>query len=195
MLQIFGIIAGLLAVICHIPYLIDIFKGTTKPERASWLIWSVLGTVAFFSQLAKGATDSLWLNGLDTLGSTVTFILAIKFGMGGLAKRDIASIIFAIGGMALWFVTKEPMVALIIVVLVDFAGSILTIIKAYETPETETLSTWIILFFSGMLAAVSVGELNFSLLLYPMYIGLINGATGVAILLGRRKAHGRINKN
>lgn len=187
MLQIFGLLSGILASISHIPYIIDIFKGTTKPERATWLIWSVLGVTAFFSQLSKGATNSLWLNGLDTGGAILTFILSIKFGMGGLAKRDIITLIFAFLGIVMWYFTKEPMAALIIVVLVDFAGSILTVTKAYEAPKTETLSTWIILFFSGMFAAISVGELNFSLLLYPIYIGLINGATGIAILLGRKK--------
>lgn len=187
MLQVFGLLAGILAVTSHIPYFVDIIKGTTKPERASWLIWSILGSIAFFSQLAKGATNSLWLNGLDTFGTAIIFICSTKTGAGGLTKKDILSLIFALSGITLWFFTKEPMVALIIIIIVDFSGAVLTIAKAYESPETETLSTWFILLASGLLAAISVGELNFSLLLYPIYIGLINGATGLAILLGRKK--------
>lgn len=188
MLQTFGLIAGILAAVSHLPYFVDIIKGTTKPERASWLIWSVLGSIAFFSQLAKGATDSLWLNGGDTLGVVITFVLAIKFGVGGLVKRDIASLIFATFGLVLWFLTKEPLAALIIVILVDFAGAILTVIKSYEDPGSETLATWIICSIAGVFAVLSIGEFNLVLILYPLYICLINGATALAILVGKRKS-------
>jgi len=187
-LSFFGLISGLLACISHIPYLIDILKGTTKPERASWLIWLVLGSISFFSQMAKGATDSLWLVGGDTLGTVLTFILAIKFGVGGLAKRDLVSLAFAFLGLVLWFFTKEPLTALIIVILVDFAGAILTVIKSYEDPGSETLATWVLCSIAGFFAVLSVGEFNLILLLYPLYLCFINGATAVVILVGKRKS-------
>lgn len=185
LLEILGIISGILAIIGHIPYIRDIILKRTKPERASWLIWSVLGGIAFFSQLAKGATNSLWL-GLDTVGVIVTVILSIKYGMGGFAKRDLFSLIFASIGIVLWFFTKEPIAALIIVILVDFAGAILTITKSYEHPETETLSTFVLCSIAGFFAVLAVGELNFPLLLYPFYIGVINGITALAIILSPR---------
>ena len=64
MFQFLGLLSGVLSGGSYIPYLRDIFRHTTKPERASWLIWAVLGSIAFFSQLAEGATWSLWLTGL-----------------------------------------------------------------------------------------------------------------------------------
>lgn len=51
--QIFGYLSGVLALIAFFPYYRDIFRGKTKPERASWLIWGILDLVALFSQLAK----------------------------------------------------------------------------------------------------------------------------------------------
>lgn len=69
MLQIFGYMSGIISIICILPYLRDIFRHTTKPERASWFIWTVLGSIAFFSQYAKGATDSLWMTAAQTLVS------------------------------------------------------------------------------------------------------------------------------
>ena len=89
MLKTLGLLSGFLSIIMYIPYLRDIFHHTTKPERASWLIWSVLGGIAFFSQFAKGATNSLWLTGAQTLGVFVVFILSLRYGVGGLVKRDI----------------------------------------------------------------------------------------------------------
>ena len=187
MLQIFGILAGILSGAAYIPYIQDIFAKKTKPERASWIIWGVLTGIAFFSQLAKGASNSLWLSGLETLGISIVFLLSIKHGVGGWTKRDIFILITATAGLALWYVTKEPAVALYIIIAVDATGTIPTIIKSYEAPETETLTTWIMVAIAGIIAMLSVGSWNIILLSYPIYIFLGNFSTAAAMLLGRRR--------
>lgn len=186
-LQILGLTSGILGLVYCFPYIRDILLHKTKPERASWLIWSVLGSISFFSQLAKGATNSLWMTGADTLGVVVIFLLALKYGEGGLAPRDIKALIVASLGLVIWYFTKEPAFALFIVILVDGAGAILTILKAYEDPGSETMSAWFISGLSGFVAALSVGSLNWILLSYPLYIGIANWAVIVAMLLGKRE--------
>lgn len=188
MLEIIGLISGLLAVVAASPYIRDIVRKTTKPERASWLIWTVLGGIAFFSQLAKGATNSLWMTGISTLCVLTVFLLSLKHGEGGLVKRDIAALSFAFVGLVLWYFTKDALVALIIVILVDLSGSILTITKSYNEPETETLSTWVLASISGLFGALSVGSFDWVLLMYPGYILLANAAVTIALIFGKRKS-------
>lgn len=53
MSQFLGLVSGLVSIICYLPYIRDILKKTTKPERASWLIWTALGSIAFFLNLLK----------------------------------------------------------------------------------------------------------------------------------------------
>ena len=36
------------------PYIINTIKGRTRPERITWLIFSVLGLIAFVSQFYLG---------------------------------------------------------------------------------------------------------------------------------------------
>lgn len=187
MLQVLGLIAGFLSLVMFVPYIRDIFRHTTKPERASWLIWSVLGGIAFFSQLAKGASDSLWLTGVQTLGVFVIFILSIRYGAGGLVKRDIAALIAAGFGLLLWYLTNEAAIALLFVIVIDAIGGWLTVLKSYEDPGSETLSTWVLSGTSGVFAALAVGSVNYILLAYPVYIIAINYAVVIAILAGRRR--------
>lgn len=187
MFQILGILSGLASAICHLPYIRDTIFNKTKPERATWLIWSVLGSIAFLSQLAKGATNSLWLPFFDTLGVVVIFFLSIKFGVGGLIKRDIVALVVAFLGLILWWFFQEAALALILVIIIDVAGAIPTIIKSYKNPESETLSTWILSSLSGFLGMLAVGSINPVLLVYPIYIWLINLITAGTIILGRRK--------
>lgn len=184
-LEVLGILGGILATIGIIPYIHDILRGTTKPERATWLIWTVLGSIAFFSQMAKGATNSLWMTGLETLGQAVVLILAFKFGRGSLQKKDTIALLIAALGLILWYFTKEASIALFIVIGIDFTGSVLTIQKSYEKPQTETLSTWVLAFIGGLLTILAVGKLDGILLSYPVFITVINGSIALSILLGR----------
>lgn len=186
-LQIFGLLSGLIAGISYFPYIWDILKKSTKPERASWFIWSILGLVAFFSQLAKGATNSLWLTGVEVFFVFLIFLLSVKFGVGGLNTRDSAALFAASLGLILWYFTKEAATALIITILVDLTGTLLTVLKSFENPESETLLTWFLIGVSGILAMMAVGRFNVVLLLYPSYIACANLAVVLAIILGKRK--------
>lgn len=182
-----GVLSGLVGIGALIPYIIDTIKGTTKPERAAFLIWSVLGGIAFASQYASGAGASLWMVGLQTIGVVIVFALSIKHGEGGIVKRDMIALVLAALGLVLWYFTSRAYYALFITILVDAIGAVLVLFKAYYDPESETLSTWIFSGLSGLLALVSVGKLDWILMAYPMYIFLINFCTTTAILMGKRR--------
>lgn len=187
MLQIFGYLSALLSIVMILPYIRDIFHLETKPERGSWFIWTTLGIIAFFSQLAKGATDSLWLTAGQTFSVLIIFLLSLKYGHGGLEKRDLKALIGAGIGLILWYITREAAVALFFVIFVDGIGTLLTVLKAYEDPRSETLSTWAISGTSGIFGMLAVGNLNFVLLVYPFYIMLANYIIVGAILLGNKQ--------
>jgi len=187
MLQTLGLLSGLISVICYFPYVRDILRKTTKPERASWLIWTVLGSIAFFSQLAEGASNSLWMVAIQTVLCGLVFILSLHHGEGGLLKRDIVALLIAALGLLVWFFTKEAAYALFIVIAVDAAGASLTILKSYKDPGSETMSTWFLSGLSGFVSMLAVGSLNWVLLSYPIYIWLVNWVVVAAMLLGSKR--------
>ncbi len=182
----FGLLSGILSAACYIPYIRGIIRQEVKPERASWLIWSVLTVIGFFSNLAIGATHSLWLPGIQGLGVIIVFLLSLRIGYGGLLRRDIVTLILSALTLAIWYFTKQPLIALYLTVLIDCMGGYLTIVKAYEEPQTETPLTWALSGLAGFFAILSVGRWEVSLLLYPLYIFLVNSAVVGAILLGKR---------
>lgn len=187
MFKVLGIASGLIPLIGILPYVRDILRKTTKPERASWFIWMVLGGIAFFSQLSKGATNSLWLAGMSVLSVTIVFLLALRYGEGGLDRRDVIALIVSFFGLVLWYLTKDATIALLLVIAVDTSGSVLTTMKAYEDPGSETMITWFLDGIAGLLSAISVGAFNWILLVYPLYICVANLAVVGAMLLGKKK--------
>jgi len=182
----FGYISGICIVLSFLPYLISMFAGKTKPERASWLIWSILGGIAFFSQLAKGAGSSLWLPGVQTCGDLLIFVLAIRYGMGGFAKRDRWGLAVAAMSLILWYVTHEAAVALILAIIMDASGAVLTVMKAYEHPATEPITAWILTMLGALCAIFAVGSWNWILLIFPLYSFIGNAVIVASIRLGKR---------
>lgn len=187
MLQTLGIASGILVGISYIPYVKDIFLHTTKPERASWFIWSVLGGIAFFSQLAEGASWSLWLTGIETIGVLFIFLLSMIYGVGGWTQRDIIALTAAGIGLILWHFTQHAFIALFISIFIDVIGTSLTVIKAYQDPGSETFSTWVLVAIAGILSMCAVGMVDLVLLSYPFYIFLSNIAVVIAMILGKSK--------
>lgn len=185
--QLFGYISGILITLEFLPYIRDILRLKTKPQRTTWFLFFILGGIAFFSQLAKGASDSLWLPGIITIGVTIIFLLSLKYGVGGLQKKDYFVLLFAFLGLIAWYFTKEPAVALYIVILIDAAGTYLTAEKAYHHPESETILLWIFSSVAGFFAMLAVGKWDIILLSYPFFIFLADAAIVSAICLGKRK--------
>jgi hypothetical protein len=151
-----------------------------------------IGWYCFLFAVGKRSYKFLWLTGIDTLGVTVTFILSLKYGKGGFTRRDVIALVVALSGLVIWYFTKEAAFALYIVILVDFAGSSLTILKAYEDSSSETMTIWVLSGFSGLFAALAVGSLDWVLLSYPIYILLANWAVVIALVLGKNKLHTKI---
>jgi len=184
---VFGVLAGLASVANTVPYVRDVFRGTTCPHRGSWLIWAVTASVVCASQRADGASWSLIMAGAQAVLTAGVFLLAIPRGQGGLTAGDATMVALAGAGVAGWMVADEPMVATISVIAADLIAAGLMVPKTYRDPGSETLATFALASLGGVLAAGAVGTGDASLLLYPLYFCAINGA--IALLIAQRRSH------
>ena len=85
-----------------------------------------------------------------------------------------------------WIAADEPIVATVCVIAADLVGAAMMIPKTYRDPESETLITFAFASVGGALAAGAVGAVDVSLLLYPVYYCVINGA--IALLICERRS-------
>ncbi len=182
----FGIASGVLSTFAYIPYIIDTIAGRTRPQRASWLIWSVLGSIAFLSQIYEGASTSLWFAGVQITGTIVVLLLSIRVGKGAyLSRTDCIILAAATLGLVLWYFTESAAYALAITITISLLGGIATVLKAYRDPDSETLITWAVSLLASICAILSVGTINLIILAYPLYLFTLYLAFVVAIILGR----------
>ena len=180
-----GLAAGLIGVLDTIPYVRDTLRGSTRPHRGTWLIWGVLAVVVSLSQYADGASWSLVMAGVQAVLTSLVFVLSVRRGEGGVSRADITMIAIAGAGVTGWIVADEPIVATACVVAADLIGAGLMVPKTYRDPDSETLITFAFASLGGALAAGAVGAIDVSLLLYPVYYCVINGA--IALLIWERR--------
>jgi hypothetical protein len=181
-----GVLAALVGIADTIPYVRDTLVRSTQPHRGTWLIWAVLALVACLSQRADGASWSLVMAGTQVVLTTSIFVLAIRLGTGGVSLIDTFMITVAAAGVAGWLLADEPIVATVFVVGADLIAAAMMVPKAHRDPHSETLSTFALASLGGALAAGAVGVPDVSLLLYPTYYCLVNGA--IALLIGHRRS-------
>ena len=186
-LLLFGIASGVLSSFAFIPYIIDTIRRLTQPQRASWLIWSVLGSIAFVSQVYEGATDSLWFAGVQVSGTLLVFVLSVWVGIGSyLSKTDYLILLIALMGLVLWYFTDTAAYMLAITISISLLGGVPTVIKAHRNPDSETLITWVASLIASVCALLSVGKIDLIILAYPLYLFTLYLAFVTAILAGRR---------
>jgi hypothetical protein len=182
---VFGVLAGLVAAACTVPYVRDTLRGETVPHRGSWLIWSVLEVVALEAQRADGATWSLIPLMIQALGTCLVWTLSLWFGSGGLGRVEFALLALAGLGIVGWLVIQRPVVATACAIAADLVGAIMMAPKAWRDPHSETLSTFVLASASGVLMVGSVGSLSTALLMYPVYFVVVNAVLAGVILHGR----------
>ena len=181
----FGSVATLLSIIAYLPYILHTLQGQTRPHRACWLIWSVLATISFFSQLHEGATTSLGFSAAQAGCTTLVFLLSVVRGQGAFMTRTDATVLsVALLGLGLWYATDSATYASLISIAISLMGGMLTVQKTYWFPNSETMTTWALSFVAACCAILSVGALDWVLLAYPLYLFVLNGAILGAWALG-----------
>jgi hypothetical protein len=183
-----GVLAGLAGLVGTAPYVRDVVARSTRPQCGTWLIWSLLAVVVCLSQRADGATWSVVMAGAHAAGNGLVLALALRLGTGGLSRQELMLIAVAGAGVTGWVVADDPLVATVCVVVADLVALAMMVPKTWRDPGSETLSTFALASVGGALAAASVGALEPSLLLYPAYYCLANGALAL-LILGRRAVY------
>ncbi len=180
-----GQMAGILALVGYVIYAATtlFFGRHTKPNRATWWILTLVGCVLAESYYSSGADASLWIALSYVVGPLLIAVISLpkKFGTGGWDSsldRRCLKIAF-IGAIASIIIRKlypeYAHVSLLINISVDFVGILPTVIKSYRNPEHEDKIAWTFSFIACPLALIAVNSTDFFLLVYPIYLLIMNG--------------------
>ena len=180
-----GRVAGIVSLAAFVPYVVATLRGRTRPNRATWWIWTVNGTVLGASYYSSGADHTIWVPVSYIVGPFVTAVLSVRRGEGGWTPFDRNCLLGAGTSLVLWWWFSSPVVALVMNLSIDFTGALPTIRKAYYAPEGEDRFAWA-LFISGNTANLfAVERWVFAIAVYPIYMFLASGLIAALVLRPR----------
>ena len=175
-----------LTVIGTFPYLINVVKRKTKPRIVSWFTWTLLTAIASAASFAEGDVPSGVLTLVSCLITLSVVILGFKYGDRKFEMFDIVAQVSALAGLSLWFYFNNPLIALVASVTIDLIGGLPTLKHSWQKPNEETASAFGFGAVGAFLVLLSVGEITFSGLLFPVYLTVMNTIFFV-VIVSRRK--------
>jgi len=185
--SVIGFIAGIIALVAYIVYMVSIVRGTTKPNRTTWWIWSFMGLVLALSYYFSGAVNTIWVPIVEFIGPFLIALLSIKYGEGGLGdKTDLICFFGAILSIVLWAIFDNPTVALVTNLVIDSFAIVPTIKKSYLRPEGEDFWAWLGTGFADSLNFFAVERFSFAILVYPVYM-VVSDLIIILLLLFNKK--------
>lgn len=182
----FSLLGAGFQLFAFITYIASIFRGKTKPHLYTWLLWWTLGTIVTVVQITNEGGWSVLISGLMALCSLTTAALSLRYGETKLTKRDTYLLTAAIITIILWQLSKNDLLAIILVCIIDAIAFYFTFKKSYSKPYDEKLSSYILWTFQLISFALAVRNPTLTTLLYPVFLTIMEGVF-VCFLLWRRK--------
>src|SRR5918994_5196610 len=168
----FVIIGTLIGAVGSLVYLIDTVKGKVKPNRVSFLLWSIAPFIAFAAQIKQGVgLESLMTFSTGFLPLTVFIATFVnKKAEWKLTKFDLICGALSIIGLILWLITKVGNVAIFFSIVADGLAAVPTLVKAYKYPDTEIAWPWLATVFGVVLTLLTLNEWTFANSAFIVYI-------------------------
>ena len=185
---IIGIVAVVLTFIGYAPYILDIFRGKTRPHIFSWLIWSIITGIIYALQVSAGAGAGSWMTLSLVVIMLFIFCLSLKQGSRNIKKIDVVFLVLALCAIPLWLVVKQPVLSIVLLSAIDMAAFFPTVRKSWNDPYSETLSFYVITTFRHVLSFFALSEYNIVTWLFPASWIVANALFAVVLVVRRKKS-------
>ena len=187
MIQYLVLISLPLAIIGTGAYIKDTLVGKTKPNKITWLMWSIAPLIATFAAISKGvswAVLPVFMSGFCPLLVLIVSLFSKK-SYWKLSLFDYLCGFFSVLALILWVITKEANIAIIFSIISDASAGFPTLKKAWTNPETESVLIYATGIISALTSFAAVEYGIFSEYAFPIYLLLMN--TILVVLISRSK--------
>ncbi len=184
MLQYFVLLLGVVANVFGVLYYVrDTWHGQTKPNRITWLMWSLaplIGTVAALSDGVSWATLPVFMTGFGALLIFLaSFVNPLSYWKLGILDY-VCGLLSALA-LVLWWITKEPNIAIVFAITSDGVAAVPTLIKSWKYPETESVVAYMAGLLSALTSFAALKLWGFSELAFPVYLVIANAILVFAV--------------
>lgn len=171
--ELLSTVAILLTFIAFLPYIRSILQGQTRPHVFSWVIWGCTTFIVFLAQLADNAGAGAWPIGISGIITLYVAILAyIKKSDCMISRIDWLFFILAMTSLPFWYLTSDPLWAVVILTVVDVIGFGPSLRKAFFNPFEEHLTFFVIIALRNLIAILALENYTLTTVLFPVTIAI-----------------------
>jgi len=153
-------------------YLRDTLRGTTKPNRVTWLLWAIAPLLAAAVELDEGV-------GLRALPTFMVGFMPLLVFVGSfhnaasvwkIRRIDYACGVMSVVGTVTWLVTRNGVLAISAAIAADFLAGVPTLMKSWTHPETETVYSYMGAVISMAILLLTIQHWTFEVAAFPIFI-------------------------
>jgi hypothetical protein len=192
--EILSAVAIAITFIAFYPYIRSILKGSTRPHVFSWVIWGSTTFVVFLAQLEDDAGIGAWPIGVSGIITMFIALLAyLKRTDISITRTDWLFFISALSSLPVWYLTADPLWAVIILTTVDVLGFGPTIRKTYAQPHSESLLFFTLFVVRNLLVILALENVSVTTVLFPT-VTAIACIVVLAVIIYRRRVLARLTR-
>jgi len=172
----FAIVGTLIGTAGAVAYVRDTIRGKVRPNRVSFLLWSVAPMIAFAAQLRQGVGLESLMTFSTGFMPLVTFLASFtnNRSVWKVTRFDAACGVLSAAGLVLWLVTKVGNVAILFSIVADGLAALPTLVKAYRYPETELAWPWLATCLGVVLTLLTLDRWTFANSGFILYIFVVD---------------------
>jgi hypothetical protein len=171
----FVYLGAALGSIGSLAYVRDTLRGTTQPNRVTWLLWAFAPLLAFAVEFHSGV-------GLRTL---TTFIIGFmpllvfiasfhnSAAVWKIRRLDYVCGAMSLAGTAAWLATRNGVVGIIAAIAADFLAGIPTMVKSWSNPESESVSSYLGAVLNSGILLLTIHHWTTEVAGFPLFIFII----------------------
>ena len=169
----FSGLAIALTFVAFVPYIFSILSGATKPHVFSWVIWGTTTSIVFFAQIeAKGGIGAWPIGVSGAIAVFIAFLAFIKRSDISITKTDWVFFLSALASLPFWYLTSNPLWAVVVLTTVDLLGFGPTIRKAYDAPHQENVFFFTLFMARNVFALLALEAYSLTTVLFPLSVSI-----------------------
>lgn len=185
--ELLSAVAIVLTLAAFVPYIRSIIAGTVRPHVFSWLTWGLTTFLVFLAQLnAKGGAGAWPIGVSASMTFVITLLAYLTRSDISITRTDWLFFVSALSSMPFWYLTDDPMWAVVILTTVDVLGFGPTVRKAYALPHSESLVFFGLFTARNIIVIMAMENYTVTTILFPAVIAAVC-ALLMAMLAYRRQ--------
>ena len=171
----FVILGAVIAFAGNLNYLLNVLRGRTRPNRISWMMWALAPMVIFAAQIHAGVGLRSLMTFVAGFNPLTIFIASFvnKKAVWKLTKFDFACGAFSLIGLALWAISGEGNIAILLSIIADGLAALPTIAKSYSHPDSESWLNYFAAGIGGVITLLTIKTWNFANYGFPVYLVIV----------------------